>query len=438
VPTPIAHRGGADDNQCYACHVLLVNERQRSVAVTWKESVHAAGGVICADCHGGDASSDKITVAMSREAGFIGVPSRRVTVGICGGCHSDADRMRPYGISTDQYSEYWTSVHGQRLLANDDGQVAICVDCHGSHSIKKASDPTADVYPLNVPAMCSRCHSDPQRMEPYDVPSNQYAVYENSVHGKTLLGKKDTRAPSCSSCHGSHSAQPPRSANVVDVCGKCHTATQKLYLESRHADLERAAPKCWTCHGTHDVQQAGEFMFFHDQPPEYVCSTCHSPPEMTLVLDIERFQNPADRRCDTCHHPESFIYSQVESIAGALSRASVAQSDADETLGDAKRLGMLVPGADVGLTEAKTAYIQAQAAVHTTKLTAVTVHTDQAIAKAESVSALAQDKIDESVFRRQAMVVVIALILINVVILYVFKRQIDRRQHQHPDTEPPP
>jgi hypothetical protein len=223
----------------------------------------------------------------------------------------------------------------------------------------------------------------------------------------------------------------------VDVCGKCHTATQELYLESRHAELDTAAPKCWTCHGTHDVEQPGEKLFFHVEPPDYDCTTCHQPPDMALNLDIERFDKETDRRCDTCHHPDSLIYSQVEAIAGALGGASEAQARAERKIAEARGLGMIVQDAQVALTESKTGYIQGQAAVHTTKLTTVIGHTDEATTKAQGAEALAQAKLDESLFRREAMIVVVVLILANVLVLYAIKRRIDRAWH-HEEIERPP
>ena len=43
-------------------------------------------------------------------------PSRDETVGLCGSCHANVDRMKASGLPTDQYAKYWSSVHGQRLL----------------------------------------------------------------------------------------------------------------------------------------------------------------------------------------------------------------------------------------------------------------------------------------------------------------------------------
>jgi hypothetical protein len=427
APTPIVHPSDGSSNTCYDCH-LAVNAEQKAIAETWSQSIHGKGGIGCADCHGGDPTSDQITVAMSAEAGFIGTPGRERTVGVCGSCHSDPERMRQYNLPTDQYAKYWTSVHGQRLETARDDRVAICIDCHGSHDVKKASDSTAPVYPTNVPKLCASCHANAELMKPYGIPTDQFEVYQQSVHGVALLTNLDVRAPSCASCHGSHGAKPPRDTEVVEVCGKCHTATQALYEESRHAELGKAAPKCWTCHGTHDVSQPGQRMFFHETEAPYECTTCHSTADPTVVrIEIEQFENEADRRCDTCHHPQSTIYSQVEGIAGALLGAQTAYDSADTRIGDAARLGMIVSDADVALSEAKTSLIQAQAAVHTTKLTSVATLATEAQTKAGAAGDMAQAKIDESIFRREAMVVVVALIVVNVLALYSIKRRLDRQ-----------
>jgi hypothetical protein len=426
VPARIVHPGDGSTNTCYDCH-LKVNPEQQRIAQQWETSIHGKGGIGCADCHGGDPTSDQVTVAMGEQAGFIGTPSRERTVGLCASCHADPERMKAYQLPTDQYAKYYTSVHGQRLLSSNDTRVAICVDCHGVHDVKKASDPTANVYPLNVPKLCASCHSDPDLMKSYGIPTDQFAIYETSVHGKKLLGELDVRAPSCASCHGSHDAKPPRSTEVVEVCGRCHTKTQELYEESRHSQLSTAAPKCWTCHGTHDVSQPSSELFFHPEQPDYQCDTCHDPATKSVRIELDRFlKNPEDRRCDTCHHPNSVIYSQVEGIAAALRNAQSASDEAAAKIDDASRLGMLVEDAQVGLSGAKTSLIQAQAAVHTTKLTTIAGLSDESIAKAGEAAALAQGKIDESDFRRQAMVVVLGFIVLNVLGLYVIKRRLDR------------
>ncbi len=425
LPTPVAHPDGGGLNGCADCHGA-VNDKQAAIVAEWDSSAHAAAGVTCADCHGGDPGSDQITKAMDAGAGYSGTPGRLESVALCGSCHASVERMGVSGLPTDQYAKYWSSVHGQRLLTASDTRVAVCTDCHGAHDVKKVSDPSAKVFALNIPNLCAGCHADAKRMEPYGIPTDQFDIYSKSVHGVALLENKDVRAPSCASCHGSHDAKPPTSSTVVDVCGKCHTATQALYEQSRHSELQAAAPKCWTCHGTHDVSQPSSALFFHPQAPDYSCATCHDLGTHRLRLELSRFADPADRRCDTCHHPESQIYTQIEGISAAVVSAQDAYDAADQTIQSAAGLGMITDDAEAALVSAKTSLIQAQAAVHTTKLTEVAKLASDAKAKAEGATELATSKIDQSVFRRQAMIIVLALILAVVMFLVLTKIRLDR------------
>ena len=425
VPALIVHPDGGGKNGCYDCH-SAVNDKQAAVAEAWVGSAHEQAGVTCADCHGGDPGSDQITKAMDPANGFVGAPDRLQTVGVCASCHANVERMRASGLATDQYAKYWSSVHGQRLALADDTRVAICTDCHGSHDVKKVSDPASPVFAMNVPELCASCHADAKRMEPYGIPTDQFAIYSKSVHGVALLENKDVRAPSCASCHGSHDAKPPTSATVVEVCGKCHTATQDLYQQSRHSELEAAAPKCWTCHGTHDVSQPSSALFLHPEKPDYTCSTCHDLETHKLRLELSRFAAAEDRRCDTCHHPDSQIYAQIEGIRTAVTGAEKAYALAETSIDEASALGMITSDAEVGLAGAKTSLIQAQAAVHTTKLSVIAELSSDAKAKAEAAQAMATAKVDESTFRREAMVVVLGFIGVGIAFLFLLKRQYDK------------
>jgi len=425
IPTPIAHPPSDGTNSCYDCHVLI-DEKHAKLSEAWRKSVHGKADIGCADCHGGDPRTDEMNESMAPEAGFIGVPPRILIPDVCGGCHSDVDRMRPYNLPTDQYMKYITSVHGRRLKERRDTKVAVCVDCHGAHEVKKASDPGAAVYPLNVPELCARCHSDTTLMEPYGIPTNQYELYRESVHGKALLERQDLGAANCASCHGSHAAKPPDSPEVVNVCGKCHTATENYYKESRHSKIGEAGPKCVTCHGDHDVPKPNESMFIHsEQLEERRCTTCHLN-EKTYRWDKSWFERPEDRRCDTCHHEGSMIMPQVLALRTALMEADEAYRQAEQTIQDAKGRGMIVEEAEAKLAEAHTSLIQARAALHTTKLPTVGDLADAARASAATAQEIAAGKLNENLFHRRAMVVAIGVIFLNVAILSVLKREVDR------------
>ena len=53
-----------------ACHRAL----EDPVARLFARDIHAAKGISCAGCHGGDATAEDPDVAMSHAAGFLGVP----------------------------------------------------------------------------------------------------------------------------------------------------------------------------------------------------------------------------------------------------------------------------------------------------------------------------------------------------------------------------
>jgi hypothetical protein len=253
----------AQESSCVSCHTDYQDEM--------KASVHSRHDVTCHDCHGGDPSQDDQALAMSKEAGFLGVPDKLQIAEKCGSCHANVEVMNFYGVPTDQLARYKTSVHGKRLFNDNDMQVAVCSDCHGYHDILPIADPQSSVYPTNVPTTCTRCHDDEKRMAPYKLKTGIYKTYAASVHGQALLEKKDISAPNCASCHGSHGAVPPGVKDVSTTCGKCHVNEKKYFLESPHAEAAKAGKfsECVSCHGNHGVEHAKPALF------EASCVKCH-------------------------------------------------------------------------------------------------------------------------------------------------------------------
>lgn len=193
---------------CVECHAAMDGPIQRP-ALLIKDDVHTANGLSCADCHGGDRTSDDPSVAMSKAKGFTGKPSRTEIPQFCAKCHSNPDYMRRFRPQqrVDQLDLYKTSVHG-KLLARGDQNVATCVDCHSVHDIRAVKDATSPVYPLRIPDTCGRCHADAKKMAQYGIPTDQLALYRTSVHWAALKNG-DLSAPTCASCHGNHGAKPP-------------------------------------------------------------------------------------------------------------------------------------------------------------------------------------------------------------------------------------
>ena len=253
------------ESSCVECHSDIADET--------KGSIHSQQAISCHHCHGGDPTKEDQDLAMSPEAGYIGVPDKRQIAERCGACHADVETMNFYGIRTDQLARYKTSHHGKKLLLEGDTRVAVCSDCHGYHTVLPVGDPASPVYPLNLPKTCNKCHGNEKLMAGYNLPSDIFKTYESSVHGKALFEKKDLSVANCASCHGSHGAVPPGVKDVATTCGKCHVNERKYFLESVHAKAhaEGKFSECISCHGNHGVQKPTPVLY------EEACVKCHEP-----------------------------------------------------------------------------------------------------------------------------------------------------------------
>ena len=135
LETPVfAQSTPATEIVCLQCHPTLAEKYSRPVTL-WRGSIHAANGIACNDCHGGNPTD--VANAMNPAQGFLGVPVEAEIPAFCGRCH--------VGVLKD----YLPSQHGQALGRGGPN----CVTCHGSHQIVKAS------LELINEQLCSRCHS---------------------------------------------------------------------------------------------------------------------------------------------------------------------------------------------------------------------------------------------------------------------------------------
>lgn len=399
APTAIIHPELVGESTCVSCHAGLDDETQSRVVSEWENSIHAERDVGCAACHGGDPNVEEINASMSPAAGYVGVPNHEEIPGSCASCHSDPRLMRQYDLPTDQFAKYQESVHGRALYEEGDTNVATCVECHGAHEVREVNDPGADVYPTNVPQMCADCHADEQLMAPYDIPTNQYSLYQDSVHGIALLERQDLRAPSCATCHGTHGAAPPGFEEVANVCGSCHSATQDYYVKGVHAKAGEAGPECVTCHGRYDVTDPDESLFVGTQ----------------------------ERHCGSCHPPDSATGQRVLQFRDHIVAAANQLEGAESLVQEAASRGMIVAREEAQLSEARTGLITARAAQHQISLDVVSENTEASVEASEAVMESAEAKLSESVFRRQAMVIAVAAIAVTIGALYSIKRQLDRR-----------
>ena len=390
---------GAAQDSCMTCHSAM-EEGTKGPATLIKNDVHIAHGLSCADCHGGDRTSDDPTVAMNKAKGFKGKPARTAIPKFCASCHAKPDIMRKFAPSerVDQYELYQTSVHGKRLAAGD-ANVATCIDCHSVHDIRAVKDSMSPVYPLHVADTCSRCHSDKVKMAPYKIPTNQFDEYRASVHWEAMTKRGDLSAPSCASCHGNHGAKPPQVESVAAVCGTCHVLFETLYEKSVHKAVFSGAGGgggCIVCHSNHGIHQPSTAMLVG---PNAVCSGCHdagSAPARTAA--------------------------QMAAWIDGLDRAL---KQSESVLARAEEYGMEVSEAQVRLIDGRENLVKARLALHAIDPAEMKNPIDAGMVVAGETRAAGQAALREKDFRRWGLAVSVLLIGIAILAIRFLIRRIE-------------
>jgi len=369
------------------------------------QSIHAQKGVTCVTCHGGEATSDDMAVAMSPAKGFKDFPARAQIPAFCARCHSDAAYMRGFdpSLRTDQYSQYRTSIHGHRLAKGDD-RVAICVDCHGVHEILPPNDPRSSVYPTNVAQTCGKCHASAEHMKPYNIPTNQLSLYNTSVHHENLVVKGDLSAPTCSTCHGSHGAAPPGVKSVVNVCSTCHVFQAQLFDSGPHRDAFSSLnlPGCVTCHSNHGIQEPTDAFIGVDKGS--VCTQCHSTGE------------PG--------------YEAASKIRAQLAKLDTSIARSHDILNRAEQAGVEVGAAQLELNQAQDDLTKARVSIHSVELKSVDENVDAGLRVAEATYEAGQKALTEASYRRKGLVVSLTLSLLVLIGIVLMVRKIESKSQE--------
>ncbi len=383
---------------CLDCHAALDPPLQVTQA-QFSQDIHAQKGLTCASCHGGDPTKSDMD-AMSKAAGFRGKIQRNQIPELCGRCHSDGAFMRKYNPSlrTDQWAQYKTSVHGKRLLEGDT-KVAVCVDCHGVHDLRPASDPRSKISPLNVAETCSRCHSDAKYMQGYGIPTDQYAKYTQSVHHEAMTVRGDLSAPTCSTCHGNHGATPPGVDSVRNVCANCHVFQAQMYDKSTHKVAFQSAglPGCVVCHSNHDVSRPTDAKL--GTGPEGVCMRCHKPG-------------------DSCDQARVKMLHDLTKLDDAI-KAS------DRVLGVAESSGMEVSEVRTEQDQARDSLTKARVTIHSFQTELVEQDIQAGLQIATKTQAEGKAALVERDRRRKGLGLSLGIILIVLLGLRLYIRQIE-------------
>jgi cytochrome b6 len=375
--------------------------------------VHFRRGLMCSGCHGGTAADKEMSAEIGKRwpASDARKKDRSWIPGFCARCHGSSEFMRQYNpkLPVDQLAKYRTSKHGQLLLDKKDPKAAQCVSCHGVHGIRGPESPLSLVNAANVPATCGRCHGDAEYMKGYTLddgktplPTNQFALYRQSVHGKALLEKHDPGAPACNGCHGNHAALPPETAAVSQVCRNCHANNASMFDGSPHKKaFERNGwPECATCHNTHDIRPASDAMI--STAPDGLCGKCHA-----------KYGKPV------CNETADFFRMSIGKVSD-----QAASLDADiEHLGER---GFDLDELRFQESSARESLRKTRGAIHTFDRSDFTQNLSAASKEVDALSATIGKFKAEYRFRRSGLLMATALILAFGVLLAVKIRQVDR------------
>jgi predicted CXXCH cytochrome family protein len=241
----------------------------------------------CLGCHGADPAMSMDLPSGEKLDVYVDVATFGKSVHgeilRCTDCHTEKTgyphESKPFATKRDVQIAYYEQCKGchfanytkmldgvhYAVMAKGNRKAALCVDCHGSHDIQRASEPRT-----RISRGCSNCHKQ------------IFDTYASSVHGAAAeSGNPDV--PVCTDCHRAHDIIDPRggalAARTPEICGRCHTNAKMMqryglstkvvdtYLRDFHgmsATLERAkkgdkrsfAAVCSDCHGVHDIKKS--------------------------------------------------------------------------------------------------------------------------------------------------------------------------------------
>ena len=374
---------------CGVCH--------GDIRVKYEKGVHRSEGIGCVSCHGGN--PDAVTVETAHGSGFRGVPSRRAIPGLCASCHADVAKMRFFNLPSDQYALYQTSQHGMRLAKGDES-VAVCIDCHGAHEIRRRDDPQSSVFGRNIPTTCGKCHGNTAFLKRHGREDNPVADYHAGVHGKAYLAAGNDAAPECTRCHGSHGATPPGVGDVQKVCGQCHTKPRTYFLGSAHRDVLDSEHKeeCLACHRNHKTEGASPALF------ETVCKDCHDAGEPALQV--------------------------AATFARKIREATTEIARADTLVGEASRIPLYVEDYKSRLEDARTALLESAPVTHSLDSTLVEPYTRRARSIAAEVSREIRHKLSGRFWHKVGLGLIWFYLLLTAAIIVRARRRAAREPNR--------
>ncbi|MBI3946248.1 MAG: cytochrome c3 family protein [Armatimonadetes bacterium] len=368
-----------------------------------------------------------------------------------------AGRAAPQAGGTCEDCHSYMSERSQRAVKEwKDGihaSVGVgCADCHGGDpkatsmdaSMSKAAGFIGTPKRSAIPQLCARCHADPVRMRPYNLPTSQYDQYLTSVHGKRLR-QGDTRVAVCTDCHGIHDIRRKNDVessvyktNIADTCARCHSDAKHMqpygiptdqheqYLRSVHGqklvkERDLAAPSCADCHGTHGATPPGvtevsevcgrchtllEQLYSKSPHRAAVqehgvprCVDCHQNHEIAMPTD-EKLVSKGLGGCGSCHDEQSRQFAVAKELHTAITGV---QRDQDRVRAELQRVARLhedIADGEAALANADTSLKEARANVHSVSVKAIGSQIENARLAVGKARDVASEGFQRSYWRR--------------------------------------
>ena len=166
---------------CQQCHPEIYSIYAKSVHGKALFDEHNQDVPVCIDCHKAHSMTQTHTLDYRER-----IPE------ICSSCHANKAIVEKYGLSTDVVKTYLTDFHGVTLgfykrqreaLEKPARPIAVCTDCHGTHSIISTRGTDAALLKANLVKRCQQCHKD----APKNFPDTWLSHYEPNMRSAPLV-----------------------------------------------------------------------------------------------------------------------------------------------------------------------------------------------------------------------------------------------------------
>lgn len=167
--------------RCQGCHAGIYEIYAKSVHGKALFDEHNQDVPVCIDCH----KAHDIIQAHSLDY-------REKIPSMCSNCHGNKVLMGKYGLSTDVVKTYLSDFHGVTLgfykkqreaLYKPARPIAVCTDCHGTHTITSTRGTDAALLKANLVKRCQQCHKD----APRNFPDTWLSHYEPTLASAPLV-----------------------------------------------------------------------------------------------------------------------------------------------------------------------------------------------------------------------------------------------------------